>query len=82
MEALSISNDLIVIKFEAIKKLNKDVNDLISINIHMQKKGAIIGAIQNLNHPIVVSDEPTFDNKIESSIVKETLNDEKHPIDF
>ena len=41
----------------------------------MQKKDAVIRETQN------VGDEPTINNKIESIIVKEILNDEKHPTD-
>ena len=82
MQALSISDHSIVLKFGAIKKLSNNVNDLINSNIYMQKKGAVISEIQNLNPPTVVGDEPTCNNKIESIIVKEILNDEKHSIDF
>ena len=82
MQALSISDHSIVLKFGAIKKLSNNVNDLINSNIYMQKKGAVISEIQNLNPPTVVGDKPTCNNKFESIIVKETLNDEKHPIDF
>ena len=82
MQALSISDHSIVLKFGAIKKLSNNVNDLINSNFHMQKKGAVISEIQNLNPPTVVGDEPTCNNKIESIIVKEILNDEKDPIDF
>ena len=48
----------------------------------MQKKGVVISEIQNLGPPIIVGDEPTFNNKIESIVVKEILNDEMHPTDF
>ena len=41
----------------------------------MHKKDAVISEIKN------VGDEPTINNKIESVIVKEILNDEKHPTD-
>ena len=82
MKTLSISNNSIVLKFDAIKKLNKNINDLISSNIHMQKKEVLISEVQNLNPPTVASDELTFTNKIESIIVKEILNDKKHLTDF
>ena len=82
MKTLSISNNSIVLKFDAIKKLNKNINDLISSNIHMQKKEVLISEVQNLNAPTVASDELTFNNKIESIIVKEILNDKKHLTDF
>ena len=38
MPGLSISNDSVVLKFDAIKKLNKNIHDLIYSNIYMQKK--------------------------------------------
>ena len=82
MKTLSISNNSIVLKFDAIKKLDKNINDLISSNIHMQKKEVLISEVQNLNPPTVASDELTFNNKIESIIVKEILNDKKHLTDF
>ena len=82
MQALSISDDSIVLKCNAIKKLNKNINDLINSNIHMQKKGAVISEIQNLDPPTIVGDEPTFNNKIESIIVKEILNDKMHSTDL
>ena len=82
MKTLSISNNSIVLKFDAIKKLNKNINDLISSNIHMQKKEVLISEVQNLNPPTAASDELTFNNKIESIIVKEILNDKKHLTDF
>ena len=41
----------------------------------MHKKDAVISEIKN------VGNEPTINNKIESVIVKEILNDEKHPTD-
>ena len=48
----------------------------------MQNKGAVISEIQNPDPPTIVGDEPTFNNKIESIIGKEILNDEMHPTDF
>ena len=80
-QALSISDHSIKLKFDAIKELNKNINDLINTNIHMQKKRAIISEIQNLDPPTIVGDEPTINNKIESILVKEILNDEKPPTD-
>ena len=77
MQTLNISDDSIVLKFDALKGLNKNVNDLIDTNIHMQKKGAVISKIQNLDPPTIVGDKPTINNKIESIIVKEILNDGK-----
>ena len=79
MHALSISDDSIVLKFDALKRLNKNINDLIDTNIYVQKKGAVISEIQNLDPPTIVGDKPTINNKIESIIVKEILNDEQPP---
>ena len=70
MQALSISDDSIVLKFDALKRLNKYINDLIDTNIHMQKKGAVISEIRNLDPPTFVGDEQAINNKIESIIVK------------
>lgn len=78
-QALSISGDSAVLKFDTMKNLNKNINDLRK-TIHMPKKGAIISEIPNLNSPTIVGDELTM-NKIESIVVKENLNNEKHPTD-
>ena len=71
MQAWTISDDSVVLKLDAIKKLNKNMNDLINSNIPMQKKGAVISGIQHLDPPTIVGDEPTFNNKISSIIVNE-----------
>ena len=81
MQVLSTSNDSLELKFDAIESLNKNINEWRNTHIHMQKKDAIISEIQNLDPPIILDDEPTIDNKTERIIVKETLNDEKHPTD-
>ena len=81
MQTLSISDDSIVLKFDASVGLNKNISDLIDTNIHMQKKGAVIIEIQNLDPPTIIGDEPTINNIIESIIVKQILNDEKPPTD-
>ena len=64
MQALSISDNLIMLKFDALKKLNKNINDLIDTTIHMQKKGAVITKTQNLDPPAIVADKTTINNKI------------------
>ena len=38
MQALSISGDLVVLKCDAMKNLNKNINDLRKTNIYMPKK--------------------------------------------
>ena len=38
MQALSASDDSIELKFNTIRRLTKNINDLIDTNIHMQKK--------------------------------------------
>ena len=82
MQTLRICDDSIVLKFDAMNKLDKNINDLINSNIHMQIKGAVISEIQNLDPPTTVGDEPTFNNKTESIFVKKKLNDKMQPIDF
>ena len=61
---------------QSFHNLNENINDLINT-----KKGPVISEIQNFNPPAIVGDEPTINNKIGSIIVKEILNDEKHPTD-
>ena len=61
---------------QSFHNLNENINDLINT-----KKGPVISEIQNFNLPAIVGDEPTINNKIGSIIVKEILNDEKHPTD-
>ena len=63
LQALSKSDDSIVVKFDALKNLNK--------NIYMQKKRAVIIEIKNLHRPTIVGDNPTINNKYESILVKE-----------
>ena len=77
MQGLSISDDSIVLKFDALKGLNKNINDLMDTKIHMQKKGAVIRKIKNLDPPTIAGSKRTINNKIESIIVKEILNDGK-----
>ena len=74
MQAFSISDNSIVLKFDALKRLNKNINDLVDTNIHMRKKGAVISKIKNFDPPAIIGDEQTINNKIESIIVKEFLN--------
>ena len=81
MQTLSISDDSIVLKFDASIGLNKNISDLIDTNNHMLKKEAVIIKIQNLDPPTIIGDEPTINNIIESTIVKQILNDEKPPTD-
>ena len=59
MQALNISDNSIVLKFDALKRLNKNINNLIDTNIHMQRKEAVISEIQNLYPPtILVMSQP------------------------
>ena len=82
MQDLSISDDLIVLKFDTVKKLDRNINYLINTNVHMQKKGAIINEIQNLHPSTIVGDEAPINIKIKSILIKEILNDEKLPTDI
>ena len=81
MQALSKSGDSILLKFNAINRLNKSINSLL-INEMLAYENAEIENLQNFFDPlIVVGNELTTDNKIESTIVKEVLKDEKPPSD-
>ena len=75
MQALSKSDDLILLKFEAINKLNKGRNTLL-VNKMLANENAEIEKLQNFfDPPVTVGDEPTIINKIVSTNVK----DEKPP---
>ena len=50
-EFADVMNNSASLKFDTLKKLNKNINDLINYNIHMQKKEVVNSEIQNLNHP-------------------------------
>ena len=56
-EFADVMNNSTSLKFDTLKKLNKNINGLINYNIHMQKKEAENSEIQNLNHPTIVGDE-------------------------
>ena len=77
MQAMSISDDSIVLQFNAMKKLNKNINDLINTNIHMQKKRAVISEIQT-----IVGDEPTINNKSESIPLTDVDGDDDVDVDI
>ena len=82
MQALSKSGDSILLKFNAINRLNKSINSLL-INEMLAYENAEIEKLQNFFDPlIVVGNELNTDNKIESTIVKEVLKDEKPPSDL
>ena len=75
MQALSKSDDLILLKSEAINKLNKGRNTLL-VNKMLANENAEIEKLQNFfDPPVTVGDEPTIINKIVSINVK----DEKPP---
>ena len=81
MQALSKSGDSILLKFNAINRLNKSINSLL-INEMLAYENAEIEKLQNFFDPlIVVGNELNTDNKIESTIVKEVLKDEMPPSD-
>lgn len=75
MQALSKSDDLILLKLEAINKLNKSRNTLL-VNKMLANENAEIEKLQNFfDPPVTAGDGPTIINKIVSTIVK----DEKPP---
>ena len=80
-QALSKSDDSILLKLDAINRFNKSINGLL-VNKTLACENAEIQKLQNFfDPPTVVGDELTIDNKIESRIVKEILKDEKPPSD-
>ena len=78
MKALSKSDDTIVIKFDAINKLNKSLNNLLmaeSLAFNTEKISRI--TTEFFDRPIFVAGEQTDNKKIEQNIVRSILNDEK-----
>ena len=73
MQALSKSDDSILLKFDAINRLNKSM--LVYENAQIEK-------LQNFfDPPTLAGDELTISDKIESTIVKEILKGGKPPSD-
>ena len=81
MRALSKSDDSILLKFDAINRLNKNKNSLL-VNKTPAYENAEIEKLQNFFDPrTVAGNELTINNKIESTIVKGILKYEKPPCD-
>ena len=76
MQALSKSDDIIVIKFDAINVLNKSLNDLLTVETLPFDTARIKKMTVFFDQPIFVS-EQTDNKRIENSIVRNILNDEK-----
>ena len=76
MQALSKSGDIIVIKFDAINVLNKSLNDLLTVETLPFDTARIKKMTVFFDQPIFVS-EQTDNKRIENSIVRNILNDEK-----
>ena len=84
MQALSKSDDTIVIKFDAKNRLNKSLNDLLtaeSLAFDTTKISRM--TTEFFDQPIFVTIEQTDNKKIEENIVRSILNDEEmgFPID-
>ena len=81
MQALGKSGNSILLKFDAINKLNKSINSLL-VNKMLTFENAEIEILQNFFDPLtLVGDELTINDKIKNTIVKEVLKDEKPPSD-
>ena len=77
MQALSKSDDAILIKFNAINKLNKSLNDLLTGEALAFEIERVSRKMTFYNQPVFVSEEQTDNDKIEKDIVRNILNDEK-----
>lgn len=77
MQALSKSDDTFVIKFDAINILNQILNELLTAKALTFDTPRVCRMMTNLNQSIFVSDEHTDNKRIENSIVRNVLNDEK-----
>ena len=78
MHALSKSDDTIVIKFDAVSRLNKHLNDLLTAKSFAFDTARISRmATEFFNQPIFVTGEQTDTKRNENSIVRNILNDEK-----
>ena len=71
MQALSKSDDAIVIKFDAINRLNKSLNDLLSAESLAFDTARILRmTTEFFDRPIFVTGEQTDNKRIENSIVR------------
>ena len=83
MQALSNSDNTIVIKFDAINRLNKSLNNLLMAE-HLAFDNAKISRMTTefFDRPIFVTGEQTDNKKIEENIARSILNDEKNGISY
>ena len=78
MQALSKFGDTTVIKLDAINRLNKSLNNLLTAESLAFDTARISGmTTELLGRPIFVTGEQTDNKRIENSIVRNILNDEK-----
>ena len=77
MQALSKSDDAILIKFDAINKLNKNLNDLLTDQALAFETEKVSRMMTFFSQPVFVSEEQTDNNRIKIEIVRNILNDEK-----
>ena len=71
MQALSKSDDSILLKFDTINRLNKSLNSFL-VNKMLAYENTKMEKLQNFfDPPTVVGDEPTINNRTESKILKE-----------
>ena len=77
MQAWSESDDAILIKFNAINKLNKSLNDLLTDEALAFETERVSRLVTFFDQPVFVSEEQTYNNRIEEDIVRNILNDEK-----
>ena len=76
MQALSKSDSAIVIKFDAINRLNKSLNDFLTAESLAFETAKILRMTSEFSdRPIFVSDGRTDNKRIEENIVKNILND-------
>ena len=78
MQALSKSDDTIVIKFDAINRLNKSLNDLLTAKFLAFDTARIWRmTTEFFDRPIFVTVEQSDNKRIENSSGRNVLNDEK-----
>ena len=78
MQALSKSDDTIVIKFDAINKLNKSINDLLMADsLAFNSEKIFRMTTEFFDQPIFVTGEQTDNKRIEENIVRSILNNER-----
>ena len=78
MQALSKFDDTILIKFDAINRLNKSLNDLLTAESFAFDTVRISRmTTEFFDRPIFVTGEQIDDKKIEENIVRSILNDEE-----